>query len=373
MTTTTMTNRKKRSSIVVTTGGTGGHIFPADAFAREMRSRGWSIRFLTDQRGMKYAESFSADSVIKIPSASPNFRKPLQLTVALAKLALGTVSALIRMVIKRPRLVVGFGGYSSFPVLLAALLLRIPIVVHEQNTVLGRVNRFVAKKAKAVASGFERLDRLPENSNHVVTGNPIRQEFVENKNAPYPKYDEKLNVLVTGGSLGAQIFGEILPKSFCSLPENLRTRISIVQQALPDQIPSINELYEEHGIEAELQPFFDNIPQLLVNSHLVIARSGASSVCEIACIGRPAIFVPLKIAMDDHQTVNAKLMVEAGLAESISEDEIGIYSMSSKLLDYLSNPKKLHEKVQRNKVEVTLSASKNLSDLIELILRDKCV
>ena len=361
--------KRKNSSIVVTTGGTGGHIFPADAFAKEMQSRGWFVRFLTDKRGMKYADNLSADKVIKVSSASPNVRKPHKLIFSLTKLTFGTIMSLLRMTLKRPRLVAGFGGYSSFPVLLAALLLRIPIVVHEQNTVLGRVNRFFAKRAIVVASGFDKLDRLPANSNHVVTGNPIRQEFVDNKNSPYPNIDEKLNVLVTGGSSGAQIFGEVLPEAFCRLPESIRRKISIVQQALPDQIPSINKLYGDHGIEVELRSFFDNIPELLVKSHLVIARSGASSVCEIACIGRPVIFVPLKIAMDDHQTVNAKMLVDAGLADTISEDEVSIEIMASKLLEYLSNPTLLQEKVKQNKVEVTLSASKNLSNQIESLLK----
>lgn len=369
MTTTTMTKPTKPSSIVVTTGGTGGHIFPADAFAKEMQSRGWFVRFMTDKRGMKYADNLSADTVIKVSSASPNFRKPHKLIFSLAKLTFGTITSLLRLTLHRPRLVAGFGGYSSFPVLLAAQILRIPIVVHEQNTVLGRVNRFFAKRAIAVASGFDKLDRLPAGSNHVVTGNPIRQEFVENKNSPYPNFGEKLNILVTGGSSGAQIFGDVLPKAFCNLPESLRKKISIVQQALPDQIPPINDMYEAHGIEAKLQPFFDNIPELLVKSHLVIARSGASSVCEIACIGRPVIFVPLKIAMDDHQTVNAKMLVEAGLADSISEDEVSIEIISSKLLEYLSSPTLLLEKVRQNKVEITLTASKNLADLIEFMLK----
>lgn len=369
--TTIMTERRKPKSIIVTTGGTGGHIFPADAFAKEMKSRGWTVRFLTDQRGMKYADSLSADKVVRISSASPNIRKPLKFLTAIAKLKIGTMSSLARMIFNRPRLVAGFGGYSSFPVLLAALILRIPIIVHEQNTVLGRVNRFVAKRAIAVASGFKKLDRLPNNAKHIVTGNPIRQEFVENKNSPYPNTDGKLSILVTGGSLGAQIFGEILPKAFCSLPEKLRINIVVVQQVLPDQIALISELYKEHRIEARLQPFFDNMPELIVQSHLVIARSGASSVCEIACIGRPAIFVPLKIAMDDHQSVNAKMLVDAGLADSISEDEISVELMASKLLEYLSNPALLQEKAKHNTVEITLSASANLSNKIESLIKVK--
>lgn len=369
--TTTMTERQKSKSIIVTTGGTGGHIFPADAFAKEMKTRGWTVRFLTDQRGMMYADSLSADKVVRISSASPNIRKPLKFLIAIAKLKIGTMSSLARMIFNRPRLVAGFGGYSSFPVLLAALILRIPIIVHEQNTVLGRVNRFVANRAIAVASGFKKLDRLPSHAKHIVTGNPIRQEFVENKNSRYPNTDRKLSILVTGGSLGAQIFGEILPKAFCSLPEKLRTNIVVVQQALPDQIAPISELYKEHRIEARLQPFFDNMPELIVQSHLVIARSGASSVCEIACIGRPAIFVPLKIAMDDHQSVNAKMLVDAGLADSISEDEISVELMASKLLEYLSNPALLQEKAKQNTFEITLSASANLSNQIEALIKKK--
>ena len=365
----TMTEKKNDQSIIVTTGGTGGHIFPADAFAKEMRSRGWKVTFLTDQRGMKYADNLSANIVAKVSSASPNIRKPFQLLIALSKLKLGTFTSLIRMIRSRPKFVVGFGGYSAFPVLLSALMLRIPIVVHEQNTVLGRVNRFVAKQARAVASGFERLDRLPTGANHIVTGNPIRQDFVTNVNSPYPSIEDKINILITGGSLGAKIFGDILPNAICRLPESIRNKISIVQQALPDQIPAILKLYKEHKIEANLQPFFDNMPELLVKSHLVIARSGASSVCEIACIRRPAIFVPLKIAMDDHQSVNANMLSDAGLAEIVSEDEVSSDLMLKMLKKSLSSPERLNEKVEKSEIKIKLNATSNLADYVESLVK----
>ena len=306
--------------VIIAAGGTGGHMFPARAFAEEMRARGWRTALISDARGLRYAADFPADWKEEIEAASPNFRKPWTLPGAALKINAGISRARALMKRSRPALVAGFGGYPAFPALAAARRLGVPIIIHEQNAVLGRVNRQFAKHAQLVASGFERLDRLPPGSAHMPLGNPVRKPIIAASHTPFPPTDGQLNIFITGGSQGSRIIGEIVPLAIANhVSPPLRVRLKVVQQVREEQVAAVSELYRKAGIECELSAFFGDMPERLAAAHLVIARSGAGTVSELATVGRPSILIPLAIATDDHQAANAEALTAIGAADMILE------------------------------------------------------
>lgn len=307
--------------ILLAAGGTGGHVFPARAAADVLRARGWEVRLITDQRGARHTADFPAVAIDIVDAASPSTKNPIRLAKALISLARGVGQA--RRIVRQwaPDVVAGFGGYPAFPALMAARLAGLPFAIHEQNAVLGRVNRVFASHAAFVASGFERLDRAPGRTRRLITGNPVRDPIRAAREAGYPDLvpGGKLQLLVLGGSLGARLLSETVPQAVALLPEMLRNRLEVAQQTREDSLPMAEDIYSGAGVPAECSPFFDDVGERLARAHFVIARAGASSVSEVACAGRPAIFVPLAIAADDHQTANADSLVEAGAADSIAE------------------------------------------------------
>lgn len=347
--------------VVIAAGGTGGHMFPAAAFAEEMRSRGWAVGLMSDVRGLRYAENFPADWKTEVKAASPNVKKPWTLPGAFLKIQAGVASAKRTFRGAPPALVAGFGGYPAFPALAAAKALSVPILIHEQNAVLGRVNRRYARDAGAVASGFKRLDRLPRGANHMPVGNPVRAPIAAMRDAPYPPTDEKLTVFITGGSQGAKILGEVIPAAVQSLPEQMRLRLKVVQQVREEQIEDVARLYRGAGVEAELQPFFSDMPERLAAAHLIIARSGAGTVSEIACVGRPSILIPLAIAMDDHQASNAESLVEAGAADMLREDAATVDAVAGLLLVRLEDTAGLARRAAAARAAGSVTAAKDLA------------
>ncbi|MEM9668087.1 MAG: UDP-N-acetylglucosamine--N-acetylmuramyl-(pentapeptide) pyrophosphoryl-undecaprenol N-acetylglucosamine transferase [Pseudomonadota bacterium] len=355
--------------VIVGAGGTGGHMFPAAAFAEEMRRRGWQIGLVSDVRGLRYAKAFPADWKEEVKAASPNVRRPWTLPFTALKLARGAVRAEHLLKTKRPALVAGFGGYPAFPMMAAARRKRVPILIHEQNSVLGRVNRQFASHAAAVASGFQRLDRLPAGVYHRPVGNPVREHIAAKRTAPFPSTDGMLTIFITGGSQGARILGDVFPVAIADhLPAELKSRICVVQQVREEQLEMVNAIYTAADIEAELQPFFTDMPDRLAAAHLVIARSGAGTVSEIAAIGRPSILVPLKIAMDDHQTANAATLVEANAADVISEDELTPERAGALIVKRLVNGVELARRAAAAKATGTVTATVDLADLAEKIV-----
>lgn len=324
-------------------------MFPARAAAQELVDRGWQVRLVTDARGMKHAVDFPAVSVDPIPAASPVTRNPVKLASAWMQLCFGWQAC--RFILKdwKPDVVAGFGGYPAFPALLAARQKNIPFAVHEQNAVLGRVNRVFAGDAAFVASGFDRLDRLPPAARHEVLGNPVRAPLVAARETPFPAMDGPVRLFVLGGSLGARILSETVPLAVAELPESLRSRLVVAQQTREESLVMARDIYADAGVEAVCEPFFDDVADRLAASHLVIARAGASSVSEIACVGRPAIFVPLAIAADDHQTANAESLVEAGAADSISEADFTAGALTALLEVRLSNSDDLANRAAKAK------------------------
>ena len=302
-----------KGTIVLAAGGTGGHLFPAQALAEELNRRGYAIHLMTDERVRDYGKSFPAAETHIVPSATLSLSKPFALPGRALRLYGGYRKA--RAILKKvkPLAVIGFGGYPSFPPILAAARLGIPSCVHDQNAVMGRANRVLAKWADAVASSFPDLRGLPQEAERklTITGNPVRDIALKQKAAPYPGFDS-FNLLVFGGSQGAQFFGEFMPKVFAAMTAEEHRGIRLTQQVRPENMDSVSAAYGALGLEADLNPFFMDMPQRIANSHLVICRSGASTIAELGVIGRPAIMVPLPHALDNDQLRNAESFARAG-------------------------------------------------------------
>lgn len=362
-----MVENRHLKNLVIAAGGTGGHLFPARAFADEMRARGWSVGLISDSRGLRYAEDFPSDWKEQVDAASPDLRRPLAIPAALLRIRAGITSARKLMQLRPVALVAGFGGYPAFPALAAARRLSIPLIIHEQNAVLGRVNRQFAKKASFVASGFERLDRLPQGARQIVVGNPVREPVIAAGQTAYPGFTDTLNIFVTGGSQGSRLIGEVVTQAFVEhVPADLRTRLRIVQQVRPEQLGTVSEIYRNAGIECELAAFFRDMPARLASAHLVIARSGAGTISELAAVGRPSILIPLATAMDDHQAANAQALTSIGAADMIREDALDAGSLGRLIATRLSDPAELVIRAAAAKSAARPGAARELADLAEM-------
>ncbi len=311
-------------------------------------ARGWQIRLVTDARGLRHAEDFPAVAIDEIRAASPFTKNPLKVLKAGVELTQGLGQAQSIVKAWKPDVIAGFGGYPAFPAIAAARMAGIAFCIHEQNAVLGRVNRVFAGNAGFIASGFERLDKLPARAKqrHILTGNPLRDPIVAARGAGYPALgdDGAIHILVLGGSLGARILSETVPAAIAKLSESLRSRLDIVQQTRDENLAMARETYDLAGVTARCEPFFDNVGDLYAKAHLVIGRAGASTVSEVMGVGRPAIFCPLGIAMDDHQTANAESMKKSLAADVVSEAEFTVERLADLLQTRLNNPQDLTER-----------------------------
>jgi len=354
--------------VVIAAGGTGGHLFPAAAFAEEMFRRDWRVILMTDARGRRYAEGFPAERIEDVPAATLT-ANPIAALPAVFKIMRGINEAKRRFTELPPSLVAGFGGYPSFPALMAARAHRVPILIHEQNSVLGRVNRLMAGSAAVVACGFERLDRLPEKAasrKHVV-GNPVRLPILAVRERPYPEAPAggRLNLLIIGGSQGARLFGEVIPAAIAKLPLELRQRLHVVHQVRDEQLEAARKTYKNAKVHAEVAPFFTDMGQRLGAAHLVISRAGASSVTELQVAGRPAILVPFAAAADDHQTANAEGLTSVGAADVFTEPDFTAASLSACLERRLADPHGLAVRAAAARAAAKPEAAKSLADLAE--------
>ena len=312
--------------VALAAGGTGGHLFPAQALAEELVRRGYVIHLMTDERVKDYGKSFPALEVHEIPSATLSLSKPLQLPGRLLKLYRGIAAA--KSVLRRlqPAAVVGFGGYPSFPPIMAAARLAIPTILHDQNAVMGRANRVLARRATAVASSFPTLTNLPPEAAAKLsfTGNPVRDIALREAAAPYtpPTPDGEFRLLVFGGSQGAQFFSQFMPGAIAALPEAFRRRLHLVQQCRLEDIEATRAAYAKLGVRAELSAFFMDMPKRIAAAHLVVCRSGASTIAELGVIGRPAIMVPLPHAIENDQLKNAESFAKAGAGWLMRQGEL---------------------------------------------------
>lgn len=307
---------------VLAAGGTGGHLIPAFALATELERRGHHVALVTDDRGAKIPGKPASLTAHVLPAGRLG-GGPLGMLRAARAIWQGRRMALRLFESFEPTCVVGFGGYPALPALLAARAAHIPTVIHEQNAVLGRVNRFLAKRVDAIATAYHEVDRLDPKlwgKVHLV-GNPVRPEVLELRKAPFPEFtaDSLFRVLVTGGSQGASVLSEVVPDALAMLPPSLRHRLQVTQQCRPEDIEAVRKRYAGHEIPAELGSYFEDMASRLADAHLFIGRAGASTIAELTAVGRPAILVPLPIATDDHQAANTREMVAAGGARAIRQ------------------------------------------------------
>ena len=353
--------------VLLAAGGTGGHLFPAEALAVALASRGVAVELATDERALKYGGNFPARAVHAIAAATPTGGPLLSKARAMLVLARGTFMArsLLRRI--KPLAVVGFGGYPTVPPLLAASMLGIKTVLHEQNAVMGRANRFLAQRVNAIATGFPTLGGIDAairaKAHH--TGNPLRPAVLAAAELPYPDFiDGRLRLLVTGGSQGARVMSDIVPMAFELLAPELRARFLVVQQARGEDEARVASIYARLGLAAEVKPFFADLPGRLAQAHLVIARSGASTVSELALVGRPAILVPFPHALDNDQAANAAQLAKTGAVTVVRQADFTANWLAAQLARAISDPAGLAARAQAARQAGIPDAAERLADLV---------
>lgn len=356
----------KAKLLVIAAGGTGGHMFPAQALAETMLARGWRVRLSTDARGARYAGGFP-DAVEIDEVASATFARGGLLQKALVPLRIlgGTIAAIRAMRRARPAAVVGFGGYPAIPAMGAAWALGLPRMIHEQNGVLGRVNQLFARRVHRLACGTWPTD-LPEGVQGFHTGNPVRAAILARAGAPYiAPGDYPMSVLVIGGSQGARILSDVVPGALAALPEALRRNLRISHQARGEDFDRVSAFYAEAGMQAHVAEFFDDVPARMAEAQLVISRAGASSVADLTVIGRPAILVPLAAAIRDEQTANARQMVEAGAAILLPESKMSEATLRDLVAQVLTEPAGAGQMAQSSLALGKPDAAATLADMVE--------
>jgi UDP-N-acetylglucosamine--N-acetylmuramyl-(pentapeptide) pyrophosphoryl-undecaprenol N-acetylglucosamine transferase len=349
------------NAIVLSAGGTGGHLFPAQALAAELVNRGRQIVVMTDARFAHYATHFPGATIQTVPSS------PFNSVLAPFKIAAGVLAAAMRLMKLKPA-AIGFGGYPSVPVMLAATLLRLPTAIIEQNAVVGRANRLVMNKVKTVAAAFPIARFAPADPYKVVlTGNPLRPEVEALWGASYnvPDSSGPLRILVFGGSQGARALSEIVPAALTRLPHDLKMRLNVVQQCRPEDIDQVRQIYSNAEIRAQLESFFGDLPRRMAETHLVIARSGAGTVAELMAIGRPAILVPLPGALDDNQAPNADILARAEAGWKVRQSDLNSDSLAQMIMKAFADPMALARMAARAHALATPNAAQKLADVVE--------
>lgn len=353
---------------VLAAGGTGGHLIPAFALAVELEARGHHVALITDERGSRLPGKPHSLVAHQLPAGRLD-KNPLHWPAGIEAILEGKRMALRLFESFQPSAVIGFGGYPAFPALWAATSAGVPSVIHEQNAVLGRVNRFLAGRVDAIATSYHEVERLkPKHAGKVhLVGNPVRAEVLALRDAPFPPFSEDglLRVLVTGGSQGAGILSQVVPDGLAMLPPALRNRLQVTQQCRPEDIETVRERYAAHDIPAELGTYFENMAERLADAHLFIGRAGASTVAELTAVGRPAILVPLPIATDDHQAFNTDEICEAGGARMIRQDRFTAAELAKQIQAIAKNPQTLANAAHGAWNCGHPNAARDLADLVE--------
>lgn len=360
------------TTFVLSAGGTGGHLFPAQALAAELLRRGRQVVVMTDARGRNYDRQFPGASIETVPAASFADRSFPWFVAVPLEIAAGVIVGFFKLLRIRPAAIIGFGGYPSLPVMLAARFTGLPRAIHEQNAVLGRVNRHIEGSVATVAASFPFARYAPKDTGRIVyTGNPVRAEVTNLAGASYdaPRDGAPIRLLVFGGSQGARVLSEIVPSAIAALPDALRARLRVVQQCRPEDIDSVRRAYVAANVSAELAAFFDDLPARMSKAQLVICRSGASTISELTVIGRPAILVPYPFATDDHQTANAEVLAGAGAAWAVRQREFSAPALSDLLLRVLNEPDELARRAEAARALGKPDAAVELADLVERIGR----
>jgi UDP-N-acetylglucosamine--N-acetylmuramyl-(pentapeptide) pyrophosphoryl-undecaprenol N-acetylglucosamine transferase len=354
-------------AILIAAGGTGGHLFPAQALASALAARGMPAELATDERALKYGGDFPARAIHAIPSATPTGAGLVSKARAALTLARGTLVA--RALIKKiaPLAVIGFGGYPTVPPLIAASWLGLPTLLHEQNAVMGRANRFLARRVGAIATGFPTLKGVDEQISNKsrYTGNPVRPAVIAAAAASFPNFaDGRLRVLVTGGSQGARIMADIVPAALALLSESERQRLRLTQQARGEDKLRVARACGQLNFPVEIAEFFADLPDRIASSHLVIGRAGASTVSELAVIGRPSILVPFPFALDQDQAANAATLATVGAAEVVQQSEFTPERLAASLRKALADPAPLAVAAAAAKAVGVPDAAERLADLV---------
>jgi len=355
--------------VVVAAGGTGGHLFPAQALSAALARRGLIVDLATDERATRYGSEFPARATHIIPSATLRAGDPFAVAQTLAALGRGTAMAVKLFARLRPAVVIGFGGYPTIPPVIAAALRRIPTIIHEQNGVMGRANRLLAPFVRAIATSFPGAlgsgKAIASKATH--TGNPVREAVIDAANVSYVAPAEALRLLAFGGSQGARIMADIVPPAIETLPKELRERLVIVQQARDEDVARVQATYDRLGIHATVAPFFPGLPARMAASHLVVSRAGASTVAELAAIGRPAILVPLPHALDQDQRANAKVLEQAGGAIRIEQTEFTPQRLAAEIASLASAPQRLAAMAAAARSCGAPDAAERLADLVQRV------
>ncbi|MFN3944396.1 MAG: undecaprenyldiphospho-muramoylpentapeptide beta-N-acetylglucosaminyltransferase [Allosphingosinicella sp.] len=358
------------SHYVLAAGGTGGHMIPAHALAEELIARGHRVALVTDDRGARIPGLFDKAQVHILPAGRLG-GGPIGWARAVRNILTGRAMAGRLYETFKPAAVIGFGGYPALPALMAARSARIPTLLHEQNAVLGRVNRLMAGRVDAIATAYETVQRLPAKARAKVrlVGNPVRDEVLALRDQPYPDLSGEgvFRLLVTGGSQGAAILSEVVPEGLALLPEHFRRRLQVTQQCRTEDIERVRARYAELGIPADLATYMPDLPERLAWSHLVIARAGASTIAELTAAGRPAILVPLPSATDDHQTFNAREMAKAGGARMIPQSRFAPVELAKQMQKLALEPDALANAGARAKAVGRPDAARDLADLVERV------
>lgn len=362
-----------KGPIVIAAGGTGGHLFPGQALAEELRRRGRAVVLISDERVQHFGHLFPGAEIHQVPSATPSRGGALGIVKAMPAILAGIARSAIILGRIRPAAVIGFGGYPTLPPVAASILRGLPTCVHEQNAVLGRVNRLVASHVTAIASTFEAPKYVSAAAARhlIVTGNPVRDAVVACAATPYatPSDSDPIQLLVFGGSQGARVLSDVVPEALALLPAALRVRIRLVQQCRPEDIDRVRALYVAAGIDAELQSFFDDMPRRIAAAHLVIGRSGASTVSELAVIGRPAILVPLPHSIDNDQKANAESFEKAGAGFMIEQQYFTKEHLAATLETLFCEPQRLAHAARAALGQGRPDAVRKLADLVEALGR----
>jgi UDP-N-acetylglucosamine--N-acetylmuramyl-(pentapeptide) pyrophosphoryl-undecaprenol N-acetylglucosamine transferase len=350
---------------ILAAGGTAGHLFPAEALAAELIARGWKIHLATDSRARRYTGQFPASQIHVIRSGGLSGKNPVRIAAGLGGMLSGYFQSRRLYARIRPDLVVGFGGYPTVPPVMAAQHVGIPTMLHDANSVMGRANRLLARRSALVAMGFEGEtgDRI------VVTGNPVRPAVLAAASQTYPvrKSGEPFNLLIFGGSQGAQFFGEAVPDAMATLPEEFRRQVRLVQQVREEQMEAVAAKYGRAEVGAEIQPFFEDMPRRIAEAHFVICRAGASSVSELCTIGRPALLIPYPHALDHDQAANAAGLAASGGAMVAAQTELSPEKLSAIIKNAICDPEKLAEMAEMAKKAAKAEATRHLADCAEAV------
>ncbi len=362
-------NDARSRSVLLAAGGTGGHLFPAEALAIVLRARGFRVELATDSRALRYGASFPADAIHAIPAATPSGGSPLGKLRAGLTLARGvwTAQGVVRKL--RPVAVVGFGGYPTVPPLIAARRYGAPTIIHEQNAVMGRANRFLAAGATAIATGFANLKGVRGDIGGKAThvGNPVRPTVLKAAKTPYCDPDGATNLLVTGGSQGARVMSDVVPAAIERLASEHRARLTIVQQARPEDATRVRDGYARLGVAAMVESFFEDLPRRMAAAHVVVARAGASTVSELAVVGRDSILVPLPGALDQDQAANAAVLGETGASTVILQPDFTPERLAAELAARLDNPDAMRYAAAAARALGVPDAAERLADFISQI------